>query len=127
MELDEKLLNRIRESIVNLSDIEEKIMFGGVCFMIDGKLCIGVFKDEMLCRIDPALDSVVLEENDCRPMDSSGKSMKGFVFINKEAVKTKKEFDYWIGLCLEYNPRAKASKRKKKSRKEMEILATNRE
>jgi TfoX/Sxy family transcriptional regulator of competence genes len=127
MELDEKLLNRIRESIVNLSDIEEKIMFGGVCFMIDGKLCIGVFKDEMLCRIDPVLDTVVLEQNGIRPMDSSGKSMKGFVFIGEEAMKTKKEFDYWIGLSLEYNPRAKASKRKKKSRKEMEILATNKE
>jgi TfoX/Sxy family transcriptional regulator of competence genes len=114
MELNEKLLNRIRESIVSLADVEEKLMFGGACFMVDGKLCLGVFKDEMLCRIDPVMDREVLEQNGIRPMDSSGKSMKGFIFISEEAMKTKQEFEYWIGLSLEYNPNAKASSKKKK-------------
>jgi hypothetical protein len=82
--------------------------------MINGKMCLGVVKDEMMCRIDPALDVTVLEIAGCRPMDFSGKSMKGFVFVSEEAMKTLKDFEYWIQLSLEYNPHAQASKKKKK-------------
>jgi hypothetical protein len=114
MTFNEKLADRIRESLMDVPNLEEKIMFGGLCFMVNEKICLGVFKDEMLCRIDPVLDSEVVELTGCRPMDSSGKSMKGFVFISEGAMKMRKEFEYWIGLCLEFNPRAKASKKKQK-------------
>jgi TfoX/Sxy family transcriptional regulator of competence genes len=113
MAFNEKLADRLREFLVNVPNIEEKNMFGGLCFMINEKICLGVFQDEMLCRIDPVLDAEVLELIGCRPMDSSGKSMKGFVFVSDEAMKTRKEFEYWISLCLDFNPRAKVSKKKK--------------
>ena len=69
MAYNEKLADRIREALVNVPKVEEKLMFGGVCFMVNGKMCTGVVKDEMMCRIDPAMDEIVLEKNGCRRMD----------------------------------------------------------
>ena len=112
MAFDEKLVDRIRESLVDAKKVEEKNMFGGVCFMVDGKMCIGVVKDEMMCLIDPEMDASVLEKNGCRKMDFTGKPMKGYVFVAHEGMKTKKAFEYWVDLCLEFNSKAKASKKK---------------
>lgn len=116
MAFDENLANRIREALVGLEKVEEKNMFGGVCFMVDGKMCVGVVKDEMMCRINPALDEVVLEKTGCRQMDFTGKRMKGYVFVSDEGMRTQQAFDYWVGLCLEFNSLAKASKKKTKPR-----------
>lgn len=117
MAFDEKLVNRIRESLVDIEKVEEKNMFGGVCFMVDGKMCIGVVKDEMMCRIDPKKDEIALEKTGCRRMDFTGKPMKGYVFISEEGMKTKKSFEYWVDLCLEFNSKAKASKKKTRKSK----------
>ena len=114
MAFNEKLVDRIREALVDQAKVEEKHMFGGVCFMVDGKMCVGVVKDEMMCRINPVLFEEVLEKNGCRPMDFTGKRMKGYVFISEEGMKNKKDFEYWVNLCLDFNSEAKASKKKKK-------------
>jgi TfoX/Sxy family transcriptional regulator of competence genes len=114
MAFDEKLVDRIRESLVDIKKVEERNMFGGVCFMVKGKMCIGVVKNEMMCRIDPKLDEIVLEKEGCRQMDFTGKPMKGYVFISHEGMKTKKAFEYWVSLCLEFNSKAKASKKRPK-------------
>jgi TfoX/Sxy family transcriptional regulator of competence genes len=114
MAFNEKLANRIRESLVNAPNVIEKYMFGGVCFMVDDKMCVGVIKDEMMCRIDPNLESTVLELHGCRVMDFTGKHMKGYVYVSDEGISTQQEFDYWISLCLDFNKIAKASKKKKK-------------
>lgn len=87
-------------------------MFGGVCFIVDGKMCIGVVKDEMMCRINPKLDEIVLKKKGCRRMDFIGRPMKGYVFVSEEGLKTKKTFDDWVDLCLEFNTLAKSSKKK---------------
>ena len=114
MAFNEKLADRIREALVNTPRVEEKFMFGGVCFMVNGKMCIGVVKDEMMCRINPTLDETVLEKNGCRPMDFNHKPMKGYVFVSDVAMKSKKDFEYWINLCLDFNHQAKAAPKKKK-------------
>lgn len=112
MAYNEKLVNRIREKLVDIKNVEEKNMFGGVCFMVNDKMCIGVVKDEMMCRIDPTMDANVLEKTGCRPMDFTGKKMKGYVFISEEGMTSNEEFDYWVKLCLDFNPFAKRSKKK---------------
>jgi TfoX/Sxy family transcriptional regulator of competence genes len=114
MAYDEKLNDRIREAIGHLPKVEEKHMFGGTCFMLNGKMCIGVVKDEMMCRIDPGIYEEALEKEGCREMVFTGKPMKGYVFVSEEGLKTKKDFTYWIDLCLSFNKKAKASKKKKK-------------
>jgi len=111
MAYNEQLADRIREALVDLPKVEEKLMFGGCCFMVNGKMCIGVVKDEMMCRIDPEREEEALEQRGCRPMDFTGRPMKGYVYVDEEGMKTKKDFDYWIRLCLEFNAKAKASKK----------------
>ena len=113
MAFNQQLNDRIRESIAHLPDVEEKHMFGGSCYMVNGKMCIGVIKDEMMCRIGPEIYEQVLEKNGCREMNFTGKPLKGYVYVCQEELKTKKEFDYWINLCLEFNKKAKASKKRK--------------
>jgi TfoX/Sxy family transcriptional regulator of competence genes len=111
MAYNETLNNRIRESLSGLKKVEEKYMFGGVCYMVNGKMCIGVVKDEMMCRIDPLKMDEALSKRGCRQMDFTGKPMKGYIFVSEEGMKTKKEFSYWVALSLEFNEHAKASKK----------------
>jgi TfoX/Sxy family transcriptional regulator of competence genes len=114
MPFDEKLADRIREAIADKGDIEEKKMFRGMCFMLNGKMCICVSNEEMMCRIDPDLYETVMEKTGVRPMVHNGKTMKGFVYVSQDLIKSKKEFDYWVNLSLAYNKTAKASKKRKK-------------
>jgi len=62
------LANRIREQLQHLEAIEEKKMMGGLCFMLNDKMCVGVFKDELMCRVDPAFYEEALEKTGCREM-----------------------------------------------------------
>ena len=114
MAYSEKLANRIRERLADLTKVEEKEMMGGLTFMYNGKMCVGIIKDELMCRIDPAIHDEAVEKNGCRTMDFTNRPMKGFVMIDDTGMKTKKEFDYWIDLALEFNKKAKSSKKKKK-------------
>ncbi|HLG40810.1 MAG TPA: TfoX/Sxy family protein [Chitinophagaceae bacterium] len=114
MAFNEKLNDRIREAISHLKRVEEKHMFGGTCFMLNGKMCVGVVKDEMMCRIDPEIYEDALEKRGCREMVFTGKPMKGYVFVSEEGMNTKKQFDYWINLCLDFNKKAKASRKRGK-------------
>lgn len=114
MAYNEKLANRIREQLVDLPDIKEKEMMGGLTFMVNDKMCIGIIKDEMMCRIDPEMQDIVLEKTGCRIMDFTGKPMKGYVMVDDTGMRNQKEFIYWINLCLEFNSKAKSSKKKKK-------------
>ena len=114
MAFNEKLADRIREALMDIPKVEEKFMFGGVCFMVDGKMCIGVVKDEMMCRIDPEMEDTALEKPVCRQMDFTHRPMKGYVYVSDEGMKKKKDLEYWVGLCLEFNSKAKPAKKKKK-------------
>jgi len=114
MAYDEKLADRVREIIAEThKNIEEKKMFGGLCFMVNGKMCVGVEKERLMLRTDPEKYEEVIEKEGCAPMDFTGKPMKGFVFVDKEVLRTKKQLQYWMDLALEYNKIAKAPKKKK--------------
>ncbi len=114
MAYNKKLANRIREQLANLTNIEEKEMMGGLTFMYNGKMCVGIIADEMMCRIDPGLHETAIEKAGCRTMDFTGRPMKGYVMVNGTGMITKKEFGYWINCCLEYNSKARSSKKKEK-------------
>lgn len=114
MAYNEKLANRIREALQDLPDVEEKKMFSGLAFLVNGKMCVNVSHDEMMCRIDPEKHEEALSKRGSRTMEMNGRSYIGYVKIAEEGLKTKKEFDYWINLALEFNSKAKSSKKKKK-------------
>ena len=113
MAYNEKLADMTRELIAQThKNVEEKAMFGGLCFMVNDKMCVGVEKERLMVRLDPAKYEEVMEKDECKPMDFTGNVMKGFVFVDADVFTTKKKLEYWIKLALEYNKIAKASKKK---------------
>ncbi len=115
MAYNEKLADRTRELIAaHHSNVEEKKMFGGLCFMVNDKMCVGVEMDRLMLRLDPAKYDEVMEKDGCKPMDFTGRVMKGYVFVDAGVLGTKKQLEYWVNLALEFNKVAKASKKKKK-------------
>lgn len=118
MAYNEKLASMTRELIAQThKNVEEKAMFGGLCFMVNDKMCLGVEKDRLMVRLDPAVFDEVIEKDGCRPMDFTGKVMKGFVFVDADALNTKKKLEYWVKLALEFNKFAKASMKKPAKKK----------
>jgi len=113
MAYDEQLADRIRERLVNLENIEEKAMMGGLTFMYNGKMCVGIIKDELMCRIDPDEQEIALSRPGCRVMDFTARPMKGYVLIEKTGMKTERDFNEWIDMALRFNSKAKASKKKR--------------
>ncbi len=115
MSYNENLADRVREMIsLTQVNVEEKRMFGGLCFMVNEKMCVGVEKDRLMVRLDPAKFDEVMKKKGCRPMDFTGKVMKGFVFVDIDELNTKRKLEYWINHALEYNKIARATRRKKK-------------
>jgi TfoX/Sxy family transcriptional regulator of competence genes len=107
------LANRVRERLSNLPIIEEKEMMGGLTFMINDKMCIGIIKDELMCRIDPEFHETAIEMTGCRTMDFTKRPMKGWVMIDNTGMRTPNELEYWINLALEFNAKAKSARKKK--------------
>jgi len=105
MAYSEYLADRVRNSLKeNNTGFEEKRMFGGRSFFVDKKLCTGVYGEELLVRIPPEKQDEYLQKEDCRPLDDSGKSMKGFLLISPEGVDMDEDLEKWVKRCLEFNP-----------------------
>ncbi|PJC36899.1 RNA methyltransferase [Candidatus Peregrinibacteria bacterium CG_4_9_14_0_2_um_filter_53_11] len=113
MSYDEHLADRIGRLLDGKHVLfEEKKMMGGLCFMVKEKMCLGVIDDKLMARIDPEIYEDSLKRKGCHEMNFTGRPMKGFVFVEAEGVDADEELSYWVGLCLDYNPKAKKSKRR---------------
>lgn len=114
MAYDEYLADRIKLALTQRNILfKEKKMMGGLCFMIQDKMCIGIVKNNLMARVDPLIYEEALRKTGGRPMDFTGRPMKGFIFVEPEGFDMDDDLDYWVKLCLEYNPKAKSSKKKK--------------
>ena len=111
MAYNEKLADRIRGALADLPEVKEKKMFGGLAFMVNDKMCITVGKDRIMCRIDPAIHGEAIRKKGVVTVKMKGREYKGYVHVNEDVIKTKREFDYWIRLALDFNKIAKASKK----------------
>ena len=112
MAYNEELADRTRELIaITHKNVEEKKMFGGMCFMVNGKMCVGVEKDRIMVRFDPVREEEVFQKEGTQPMDFTGRVMKGYVFVDESALKTKQQLQYWVTLALDFNKKAKASRK----------------
>ncbi|SEO38873.1 TfoX/Sxy family protein [Mucilaginibacter sp. OK283] len=112
MAYDEQLTNRVREALSEQPKIAEIKMFQGLCFMVDDKMCVCVRDTGLLFRIGQNQAAVELENGDCRQMINGGRVMKDYVWVDGDDIGSNKKFDYWIGLALEFNKVAKASKKR---------------
>ena len=112
MAYNEKLADRVRERFAELPEVEEKRMMGGWMLMYHGKMCVGIIQDDLMCRIDPDLYESSLEKTGCKPMEFTGRALKGYVLVEEQGMKSRKDFDYWIGLALNFNKDAKASRKR---------------
>ena len=92
---------------------ESKRMMGGLLFMVNGKMCVGVEQMRLMARIGPAEEAAALARKGCSPMDFTGRPMRGFVFVSTEVLRTEAQLASWLALALAFNPKAKASKRSK--------------
>jgi hypothetical protein len=118
MAYDEYLVDRVRNSFkeLNLPFFEKKMM-GGLIFMVDEKMCVGVDKDRktgedrIMARIGQEEYLAALEEKGSRKMDFTGTPMKGFVFIGPEGFDSDEDLEYWVQKAAEFNPIAKKSKK----------------
>lgn len=114
MAYDELLADRVRQQLKDKkASFEERKMFGGLCFLVDEKMCVGVVKNDLMTRVDPDIYEQLLEENGARKMDFTQRPMKGFIFVEPEGVDLDDDLDNWVQYCLDFNPKAKSSKKKK--------------
>ena len=116
MAYNTKLSDKLRESLAKFPDlkIEEKEMFSGLAFIINNKMCINVSGENLMCRFDPEMDDEVAEKKGYEPMIMKGKKLAGYCYVTPVGFALKKDFDFWVNLCLVFNPKAKSSKKKMK-------------
>jgi TfoX/Sxy family transcriptional regulator of competence genes len=113
MPYNEFLADRIR-NVFKAKGIqfEEKKMMGGVCYMVDDKMCAGVVKDNLMARVGPDLYPDALTHKGAREMDFTKRPMKGFVFVDPKGWDMDTDLENWIDLCLLFNPLATSSRKK---------------
>jgi len=117
MPYDESLERRIRRFFDSKRvKYEAKRMMGGLCFMVNGKMCVGVEKNRLMARVGPDAYEDALARKGCRPMDFTGRPMRGFVFVALEGLESHKDLASWLELALTYNPTAKRTSGKRSSK-----------
>lgn len=116
MAYSEYLAERVRQRLSSTGTLLEKKMMGGLVFMVDEKMCIGVdtdrktLVDRLMVRVGKAAYEDLLSRKGCREMDFTGKPMKGFLFIYPEGFDQDEDLDFWVEKALAFNKEAKKSK-----------------
>lgn len=114
MAYDEYLAERIKTSLKQKNvSFEEKKMMGGLAIMVNDKMCVGVIKSDLMARVDPDIYEEALTRNGVREMDFTKKTMKGWIYVGPNGIDTEDDLASWIQLALDFNPKAKSSKKKR--------------
>jgi TfoX/Sxy family transcriptional regulator of competence genes len=95
MAYDEALADRVRDVLAARADLTERKMFGGIAFMIGGNMAVGVIDDDLMVRLDPADAEKALDEPHTRPMDFTGRPMKGMLFVDSAGTATDEDLAGW--------------------------------
>ncbi len=92
-------------------------MMGGLLFLVRDKMCVGVRPQRLMARIGPDAEAAALKKPGCRPMDFTGRPLRGFVFIDAAHLRTDRQLAAWLDLALAFNPLAQLSARRARSAK----------
>jgi TfoX/Sxy family transcriptional regulator of competence genes len=116
---DEELAERVRAALGSVKGVTEIKMFGGLCFTIGGNMAVGITGDDLMVRMEAGSADAALKEPNARPMDFTGKPMKGFLYVGPDGVQTQKMLEKWVGRGVDYASSLPAKKPKpRKPRKQ---------
>ena len=102
MPFDEGLADRLRSHFRPRSDVEEKKMFGGLCFMVANHMCCGITGDTLIVRVGPDAYRECLRHEHAREMDFTGKAMKGLVYVDPEGLASDEDLARWVGIAMRF-------------------------
>ncbi|MFD4242161.1 TfoX/Sxy family protein [Streptomyces sp. NPDC058525] len=102
MTYDEGLAERIREQLGERPGLTEKRMFGGLSFLLDGNMTVGVVGDELIARVGPDQSERALARPEARPMDFTGRPMRGWVTVGGSGLAEDSVLEYWITAALTF-------------------------
>ena len=113
MSYEPKLFEKIRKYLNQFPEleIEEKFMFGGIAFMVNGKMCVNVSGQKLMCRFDPSLTKELEVKTGFLPMTMNGKEYKGYCYVEPAGFRQSDDFEAWITISLDFNGQAKPSKK----------------
>lgn len=117
MAYDERLASRVRRALARRCAVEERAMFGGLAFMVRGHMCCGLVQDKLMVRIDPNAYEQLLSEPGVRPMDFTGRPMRGFLYVTGPGIATPSALNGWLSKALDF-----AESRPPKSKPSREML-----
>ena len=120
MAYDEKLADRLRELMATNRGVIEKKMFGGLAFMVRGHMAFGVVGDELMVRVGPDAHDEAVARPHARPMDFTGRPMRGMVYVARPGIATRAALAAWIDRALRFNaeqsPRPAPAKKRTRTR-----------
>ena len=113
MAYDFTLADQVRKYLALFPEleIEEKKMFGGLAFMVNGKMCVNVSGQNLMCRFNPTLTDELEEKIGFLPMLMKRKKYEGYCYVEPIGLISNEDVEFWINLCLDFNEKAKSSKK----------------
>jgi TfoX/Sxy family transcriptional regulator of competence genes len=93
---DEQLAQRIRAALKGRRGVSEKKMFGGLSFLLHGNMCCGIAKGELMVRVGPVAYEKALARKHARPMDFTGKPLKGYVYVAPQGIRSQRDLRGWV-------------------------------
>jgi hypothetical protein len=119
MAYEEALAARVRSALLRagVADAGEIRMFGGLCFTVAGHMCCGVTGSDLMVRVGPDQHSAALARPHARPMDFTGRPLRGFVFVAPEGTRRSDQVARWIGLALTFTASLPAKRSRTRRRR----------
>ena len=102
MPFNEQLASRVRPLMQRRQGFSEKKMFGGIGFLLNGNMCCGVYRDQLILRLGPEAGAAALDEFDVRPFDITGRAMTGWVMIGPQGCEDDEDLQQWVGAAAKF-------------------------
>ena len=102
MAYDEGLAERLREIFADREDVEEKRMFGGLCFLVGNHMACGIVGETLMARVGPEQYETCLSKDHAREMDFTGRAMKGMIYVDPEGFESEPDLHDWVQTCMSF-------------------------
>jgi TfoX/Sxy family transcriptional regulator of competence genes len=102
MAFDERVAGRVREAMASRAAAEEKRMFGGIAFMVEGHMCVGVNDQDLMLRVGPEAAEEALGKTGARRMDFTGRPLKGYLYVSPDGYDDEADLGSWLDMALAF-------------------------